>query len=133
MDVGIFFSGDKKLTFAENYMKKGILFGLLALSLAGCGYSARGTEVVGQVKRISNYTPLICPDYKMLDLSLGVMRNGVGSMSTEDALIVIDSGQEKILKDAMESGVLVKVVYDKKRAVFCIDSQRFAVSIEVVK
>lgn len=112
--------------------RKMLLAGLLALTLTGCGYSGYDIETVGQVKKIVNNNPIICNGYIDVDLSLGVMRNGVGSMSNQDIWINITAEQAVLLKKAMETGKLVKIVYDSKRFVFCTDSDKFAKSVELV-
>lgn len=37
-----------------------------------------GLSGTAQVKKVEHDTPLICPDQVNVDLSLGVMQNGVG-------------------------------------------------------
>ena len=103
----------------------------LAASLVGCGYSARDTEVVGQVKRVMHNTPLICDDYQDIDLSLGVIRNGTGSASKEDVWIIVSKADADTAKKAAESGQLVKVTYDTKRATWCA-YDRVASSIKLI-
>lgn len=95
-------------------------FALIAMLLAGCGYSAKENEMVGQVKKVVEQTPLICGDYTEADVSLGVLRNGNGSMSKEDVILrVNDPAQKKLLKAAAETGNPVKISYDIKRFVWC--------------
>jgi hypothetical protein len=99
---------------------KGMLFAVLMLS--SCGYSSVKNEMIGQVKKVVSNTPIICPNYTSVDVSLGVMRNGVGSMSTQDVwLTVVREEDVTILKQAAESGKLVKINYDELRFAFCID------------
>lgn len=112
--------------------------GLLALiimlfCLSGCGHSSIDNEVVGQVKKVKNVTPIIFPNYTYADVSLGVMRNGVGSMSTEDIFLWIpDNKLVQVFKDAAESGALVKIKYNDWRwRVFYPET--YAVSIELIK
>jgi len=84
--------------------------------LTGCGYTQVDGELIGQVKKVNHRTPLICPDYVGVDVSLGVMKNGVGSMSTQDVyLVVASTEQEKVFRAASESGKIVKVHYSVKR------------------
>ena len=91
------------------------------LFLAACGYSARSNELVGQVKRVVDKTPIVCGDYVEADVSLGVLRNGVGSMSKEDVDLYVPSDADaKILKGAAESGKIVKIAYDVKRVTWCV-------------
>ena len=117
-------------------MKKVISFlvmCVLSLSLIACGNTQKDVETIGQVKRITFVTPLIWPSFKYVDISFGVMRNGVGSMSTEDVWIVVsDKTQENILKNAAETGQLVKAVYNKTRFPLLYPANRLE-SVEVVK
>lgn len=96
---------------------------MLALStaLTGClGHTAVDNELVGQVKKVKAITPLLCPDYKIADISLGVIRNGTGSMSKEDVWVYVASDTDyKALASAAGSGQVVKVVYSTRRAGFC--------------
>lgn len=103
--------------------KKG-KFMILALAflplLGGCGYSARDNEMIGQVKKVMRNTPLICPEYYDVDLSLGVLRNGQGSMSKEDVwLRVMNEADVTKLKDLADRGAIIKVKYDVRRATMC--------------
>lgn len=100
---------------------------LLAMLLvaSGCGNSSTQNELVGQVKKIKNQTPLICPDRVDVDVSLGVMRNGVGSMSTQDLWLTVPNGEAMgVLKKAAESGNPVKVVYDVRRVTLCSNQEQ---------
>lgn len=97
-----------------------IIFILVMALVASCGYSSRDNEVVGQVKKIVHETPIFCYDQTNADLSLGVIRNGVGSMSTQDIWVYVSNADhEKILKQANESGKIVKVKYDVARSRLC--------------
>jgi hypothetical protein len=70
----------------------------------------------------------------MVDVSLGVMRNGIGSMSKEDAHYVVEDQQQiKFLKEAAENGRIVKFTFDEKRFVFCTDTDKFIKSVEYAK
>jgi hypothetical protein len=101
-------------------MKKLFVGGLVALALTGCGYVSTDNELMGQVKKVKHNTPLICPNYYSVDVSLGVMRNGVGSMSTQDVwLRVEDHSMLKTLREATESGALVKIKCDQYRFAPC--------------
>jgi hypothetical protein len=91
------------------------------LVLAACGYSAKNNELIGQVKKVVDQTPIVCPDYVEVDVSLGVIRNGVGSMSREDIkLLVEDQAQVALLKKAAASGQLVSLTYDRARLTICV-------------
>jgi hypothetical protein len=99
-------------------MKSVLLIGLLFLS--GCGYSARDNQLTGQVKGIIHQTPIFCNERFDGDISLGVMRNGVGSMSTADVAVTVKNEADvELLRRASESGALVKVTYDVKRWTWC--------------
>lgn len=88
---------------------------LSALLLSSC-YSARQNELVGQVKKVVSQTPMLCDDYTEVDISLGVLRNGIGSMSKEDVYMYVPSVNDiAVFKDAAQSGRLVTVTYDVKR------------------
>lgn len=112
-------------------MKK-LLTVLAALALTACGYSSRENEVVGQVKKVMFNTPLVCSDYYDVDLSLGVMRNGTGSMSTQDMWIVVNKSDLDVLKQANADGGVVKIIYDTQRVSFCTNGM-IATKVEVVK
>ncbi len=115
-------------------MKRLIVFALLAvILLTGCGRSQVGTEAVGQIKRIVKETPIICPSQTLLDLSMGLLRNGTGSMSTEDLWVRVQTAdQEATLKQAQASGQAVKITYDTQRFRLCWH-QREVTSVEVLK
>ena len=113
-------------------MKNLIMVLILGL-LIGCGYTSRDNELIGQVKKTMHNTPIFCSDYNDVDISLGVMRNGVGSMSTQDKwLVVTEKEHLKILKQANDSGQIVKIVYDTKRVTFCT-GREFITDVEIVK
>jgi len=115
-------------------LKKILAVIAIAMSLTACGYQARDVEVVGQVKRVVHNTPMFCDNYIDIDLSLGVMRNGTGSMSTQDIYAnVINPADLKILLRANETGELVKLTYDAKRVAFCTSSGRMITKVEIVK
>jgi hypothetical protein len=110
-----------------------ILLVVFAVSLSACGKSSMGSEMTGQVKRVNHSTPLICPEYYDADISMGVMRNGVGSMSTADEWMwVPDRTMYAKLKESAESGALVKVTYDIHRIAFCHEEAEIT-SVELVK
>ena len=104
---------------------------LLAASLTACGYTSRENEAVGQIKKVMLNTPIICPDFYDIDLSLGVMRNGTGSMSTQDMWIVVSKSDLSTLKKANEEGGVVKITYDTQRVSFCTDG-KIASKVEIV-
>lgn len=104
------------------------------ICLTACGTSSSGNESVGQIKKVTNETPLICPDYTEVDVSLGVIRNGVGSMSKEDLILAIDNSERDTitkLKKAAEDGSIVKFNYDIRRIAPCWPDHRLASDITV--
>lgn len=110
-----------------------ILLAILVLVLSGCGYESRDSEAIGQVKRVIRKTPIICPNWVELDLSLGVMRQGVGSMSTQDLILYVpNEAMAKQLEEAAAAGQLVKVKYDVARITWCI-TDHIATSVETIK
>lgn len=110
---------------------KFLVLGLLVL--AGCGYSSRENELTGQVKKVVKKTPLLCNDWTLADISLGIMRNGTGSMSKEDVFLSVESrDDEKTLKAAADSGQAVKVTYNVKRWTWCVEDHIVS-KVEVLK
>lgn len=111
------------MTLLEVCVKRLGVLGMI-LSLAGCGFSSRNNELTGQVKKVMHNTPLICPDFFDADVSLGVMRNGVGSMSSQDRwLFAPRESDQEIFKKAAESGAIVKVTYDTRRLAICTEEE----------
>lgn len=93
--------------------------------MAACGYSARDNNLIGQVKKVSKMTPVICSDYTEVNISLGVMRNGVGSMSHEDVWLYVQTDADvATLESAVKSGKLVEIVYDNKRTAICVPNMQ---------
>lgn len=98
-----------------------------AITLSACGYESRDNDLTGQVKKVIHNTPLICPNYDDVDISLGVIRGGVGSMSTQDVwLTVYSDAAFKSLDAAQKSGAIVNVKYDVKRVAICTDDHVLA-------
>ena len=88
--------------------------------LVGCGYSSKNSETLAQVKYIQKKTPLICPDMVTIGLSLGVMVNSKGSMSTHDVEVTTyDSSVLETLQRAAKNGDLVELVFQQKRWSWC--------------
>lgn len=84
--------------------------------LAGCGYESKNNELTGQVKKVLSHTPIFCGDFTTVDISLGAMRNGTGSVSKDDMWLTVDNeSDKKLLNDAMIDGSIVTVHYDDKR------------------
>lgn len=114
-------------------MKKILMSLLCCLSVVGCsggmgdgccGWSHKDTTGSGQVKQVGKETPIVCPDYYRVYVSLGVMRNGVGSMSTHDMTMFIEDKDVPALKDAAEKGAVIDFVYDTRRMGNCVDEDR---------
>lgn len=111
---------------------KYVIYLLGLVMLAGCGYSHIDNDLIGQPKSVESTTPLICPDQHILHLSLGVMRHGVGSMSTEDIRINIpDDKLVAGLKSAVESGKLINARTNEARLRWC-NEEKELVSFEVI-
>jgi hypothetical protein len=104
---------------------------IIALFLAAlpscyaCGNSTTDSEVTAQVKKVIRRTPLVCPDYVEVDVSLGVMRNGIGSMSHEDMkLRLMDESQVPALEKAAKDGAIVTLRYDEARMYMCYPERK---------
>ncbi len=115
-------------------MKK-ILCVLALLSILSCGYSSVSNEAIGQVKKVTNQTPILCPNYKMADIIIGsqqalYIQNASGA--APHTMIVVNEEQDKILRQAAEKGKSVKFTYSEKRAVFCTDTHHFMESVEII-
>lgn len=93
----------------------------IILTFTGCsGYDSQGNVVPGQVKKVEHLTPVFCGDYDIVDLSLGVMRNGNGSMSHEDLILYVpDPEMVTTFKEVSLRSGLVQVTYNTKRASLC--------------
>lgn len=117
-------------------MKLTILANAIALPmlLSGClGSSSADNELTGQVKRAQHVTPIIYSDYDRIDVSLGIMQNGVGSMSKDDVWMYVPSPHDfAILKMAAETGQLVKIKYDVSRVRWYVEND-MVTSVELVK
>lgn len=114
-------------------MKKLILSIFCCLAMIGCsggmndgcaGWSAREVTGSGQVKRVWKETPILCPDYYMIDISLGIMRNGVGSMSGQDMFLYLPDKDAVDLKSAAENSTIIDFTYDQRRGGWCVDDNR---------
>src|ERR1700733_6406391 len=106
-------------------MKVGTALALMAVvvlggSVVACGDTSTGNGMIGQAKKVAHNTPIFCENYDAFDLSLGVMENGTGSMSTQDIwLTVLDPTLLPTLKKAVQTGAIVKVTYDEWRFAPC--------------
>lgn len=108
-------------------------FGLALSLLAGCGYSHLGNDFIGQPKAIESTTPLFCPDQHVLHLSLGVMRHGVGSMSTEDIRINIpDDNLVPVLQGVVKAGKLINAETNEARFRWC-NEEKELVAFEIIE
>src|SRR5437660_11365648 len=72
-----------------------VVAALFGVYLLYCGFTTmygRDGEVIGQAKRLTVITPFwssFCQSYYELDLSLGVLQNGVGSISKQDMIFTV--------------------------------------------
>ena len=90
------------------------------LVTVGFGYSHKNGELIGQVKRVETKTNLVCANYDMTSVSLGVLRGGVGSLSTVDIdLWIPDTNHRDHLRKVVATAQLVKIKYDEYRVAFC--------------
>lgn len=113
-------------------MKKRLMIGLL-LCAVGCGYSHRDNDLVGQPKSVESTTPLLCPDQHILHMSLGVLRNGTGSMSTEDIRInIVDAHLVPALQLAISKGSLITARTNEARFRWC-NEEKELVSFQVME
>lgn len=110
-------------------MKKLIL--TAALLATSCGYSSVDNEGTGQVKKLSNETPIFCANYKAADIAIGSTQSGAISVTHD--WYVINASHEKILKEAAEHQKLIKFTYSVKRWVFCTDTNHFLESVEIIE
>lgn len=94
---------------------------LLAFLAAGCwGYEEMDNQMSGQVKKVHHVTPLVCPAFSTVDVSLGTMRNGVGSMSDHDITMTIwNKADEDVLEQAAREGAIVDIKYSRWRMAWC--------------
>jgi len=106
---------------------------LLPFFLMGCGYSALNSEFTGQVKYVEETNPLICDSFFQSGVSLGVMKNGTGSVSTHDVRIYIATPElAELFKRAASSTVPVKITYRQRRLTWCIPEME-ATKIEIAE
>jgi len=112
---------------------KMLLITLICLSLIGCGYSSNNNKMVAQPKKIHHNTPILCHNYTELDVSLGVLRNGSGSMSTEDVLLTVNNDKDQVvLQRAIDDGKLVEIHYDEFRLALCVPEYQIT-SVEIIE
>jgi major membrane immunogen (membrane-anchored lipoprotein) len=113
-------------------MIKKMIMLVIAFMLVACGYTSHDNELTGQVKRVIKQTPLLCSNYVYADISLGVIRNGVGSMSSQDMDLTVSNEKDRAaLQAASDSGKLVKIKYDRRRVTFCEPEEVITSVIEI--
>lgn len=104
-------------------MRKIISVAAIALLALGCGRSSVDSEIVGQPKKIVKQTPIFCENYTDVDISLGFVKDGVGSMSNQDIWLTVPNQSDiDTLNKAVDENKLVKVIYDEYRTNFCWNS-----------
>jgi hypothetical protein len=114
----------------KNFLALSLCLALSACS--ACGLSSENNELSGQVKKATQQSRLFCPDQNLVDISLGIMRNGMGSPSKEDVeLVVPDLAVFQALKVEAQRGGLVSVLYNERRVVWC-DPSLILVSFNVL-
>ena len=103
-----------------------------SVSLTGCGHIAVDGELTGQAKKVTTVTPLFCENYVAFEMSMGVLQNGTGSVSTQDMWFTVKNVEDlATIKKAVETAAIVKVTYDTLRSPICI-AQEVMTSIEIV-
>ena len=102
----------------------GVIYGIY---LIYCGFTtmyAKDGEVIGQAKSITQVTPFwsVCEPYYALDISLGVLQNGVGSISKSDMVFTVrNTADLASMRKAAEHGSLVRVKFDTRRLAACTE------------
>lgn len=106
-------------------MLVGMLFCCYLVYAGLTTYYAKDGEVVGQAKSLTLVTPFwssFCPPYYLLDISLGVLQNGAGSMSTGDlTFTILREADLPAIRQAVQAAALVKVRYDTRRLAACTE------------
>lgn len=114
-------------------MRVSLVIAVIALVVSGCGYSSLEGEMVGQVKSVSHTSNLLCADYDRAFISLGVFRNGVGSMSTQDVGVWMpDSRVTQVMREAARAGAIVRLQKKTYRNNFCKEDHEISVA-EILK
>lgn len=105
-----------------------LIGGVFGIYLIYSGFTtmyARDGELIGQAKKLTLVTPFwssFCSPYYALDVSLGVLQNGVGSISQQDVVLTVrDTDDLTAMKAAVETGAVVKVHYDTRRLAACTE------------
>lgn len=111
------------------------LFGAYVLYESFTTMLAVDGELVGQAKKIRMVTPLwssICPTYYALDVSMGIIQNGTGSMSTQDVWFTIkDTADLPAMQKAVETAAIVKMKFDTRRLAACTEDY-YATGFQVI-
>lgn len=109
------------------------LVGSLVFTMTGgCGYSSTDNELIAQPKKVFHQTPIVCPNRNDVDVSLGVMRGGVGSMSVADMMLTVNNPKDvATLEKAIADGKLVKIRYNEFRLALCQEDNDLT-SVEIV-
>ena len=98
---------------------------LAALTVSSCGYRSLESNELGQAKTVIKTNNLVCPDYYVLHVSLGVMKNGTGSMSNQDTDYSVDPTRVDIekLRLAVRNGSLIETKFNTRRgfSAFCTE------------
>lgn len=98
-------------------------------------YSLDG-ELIGQAKKLTLVTPLwssVCPIYYALDVSMGVLQGGTGSMSSQDVWFTVkDTADLQMMREAVAAARIVKVRYDERRLAACTETH-LATGFEVAR
>lgn len=95
-----------------------ILVPLLAIS-TGFGIGSEG-ELVGQIKEVRKVNPVICPRHATAEISLGHIKDGTGSYSTEDKLIQIPDDRVEEFKRYAVTGEIVTAQTATWRLALCV-------------
>lgn len=112
----------KRKIFIVFFLVAAIPLSSVGLRMMGFGHSSIGNELIGQVKKVNSFTPIICPNWYGGDISLGVIQNGVGSYSNRDIWVTIPPDLVAEFQKAVESGQLVKIHYDEWRLAYCTET-----------
>ncbi len=111
----------------------GLSLCLMATGCDACGNSSVNNELVGQPKRLHNETPIVCENRVDLDISLGFMKDGVGSVSTHDTHMTVPNPKDvETLNRAINENKLVKVYYNEARFNWCWQDQ-VIIGVEVLE
>ncbi len=117
-------------------MKMRIVMLMLPLVLTGCdacGNSSVNNELVGQPKRLHNETPILCENRVDLDVSMGFMKDGVGSVSTADMHLTVPNREDvDRINRAINENKLVKLHYNVARVNLCWQ-QEVVTSVDVLE